>query len=217
MDIPKKFQNNDGSLNSEILLKSYSELEKKMGSMIAIPSESDDESAREKFNRAIGVPESESEYVSHPLFDDQDVRKRFLDAGLSKSQAEKVFEIANDLLTPVLSDVFSSKYESDEITELKNFFGTDDKMQTALSEIEKFGEKFLPSDVFENLSSSSTGIKSIYRMMQSMDPEININSNTLESLTDVSLRKMMQDPKYWRDRDPEYIRKIETGFKKLYQ
>ena len=31
-------------------------------------------------------------------------------------------------------------------------------------------------------------------------------------LTDEKLR----DPKYWRDRDPEYVRRIENGFKKLY-
>jgi hypothetical protein len=30
------------------------------------------------------------------------------------------------------------------------------------------------------------------------------------------LRNMMRDPKYWRDHDEEYIRKIENGFKKLY-
>lgn len=30
MQIPEKFQNNDGTLNSEALMKSYSELEKKL-------------------------------------------------------------------------------------------------------------------------------------------------------------------------------------------
>ena len=37
-----------------------------------------------------------------------------------------------------------------------------------------------------------------------------------ENLTDNDLRNMMRDPKYWRDQDPEYVRKIENGFKKLY-
>lgn len=27
-------------------------------------------------------------------------------------------------------------------------------------------------------------------------------------ITDDDLREMMKDPKYWRDRDPEYVRKI---------
>ncbi len=34
--------------------------------------------------------------------------------------------------------------------------------------------------------------------------------------TETELREMMRDPKYWRDQDPETVRKIEQGFKKLY-
>ena len=37
-----------------------------------------------------------------------------------------------------------------------------------------------------------------------------------KDLTDENLRQLMRDPRYWRDRDPEYVRKIENGFKKLY-
>lgn len=35
-------------------------------------------------------------------------------------------------------------------------------------------------------------------------------------LVDDKLREMMRDPRYWRDRDPDYVRLIENGFKKLY-
>lgn len=90
-------------------------------------------------------------------------------------------------------------------------------MKKALHDINQFGEKFLPTDTFENLSSNIHGIKSIYQMMQTMEPEIRIDANTTESLGDNELRLMMKNPKYWRDRDPEYIRNIENGFKKLYQ
>ena len=45
---------------------------------------------------------------------------------------------------------------------------------------------------------------------------IKTQRNENETLTDNDLRRMMQDPKYWRDNDPEYVRKIENGFKKLY-
>ena len=53
-------------------------------------------------------------------------------------------------------------------------------------------------------------------MMQSMEPNIKTDKNENENLSDSDLRRMMQDPKYWRDNDTEYIRKIENGFKKLY-
>ena len=53
-------------------------------------------------------------------------------------------------------------------------------------------------------------------MMQSMEPDVKTDKNETQNLTDSDLRRMMRDPKYWRDNDIEYIRKIETGFKKLY-
>lgn len=30
------------------------------------------------------------------------------------------------------------------------------------------------------------------------------------------LRNLMQDPKYWKHQDPEIIKKVEEGFKRLY-
>ena len=53
-------------------------------------------------------------------------------------------------------------------------------------------------------------------MMQSMEPNIKTDKNENENLSDSDLRRMMRDPKYWRDGYTEYIRKIENGFKKLY-
>ena len=35
-------------------------------------------------------------------------------------------------------------------------------------------------------------------------------------LTDEDLRKIMRDPKYWRDKDSAIIKKVQDGFNKLY-
>ncbi|MBQ8255683.1 MAG: hypothetical protein IJY99_01825, partial [Alphaproteobacteria bacterium] len=106
--------------------------------------------------------------------------------------------------------------ESNAINELKNFFGGTEKMNNALREINSFGERFLPHDAFDALCATPAGIQSIYKMMQSMEPHVNTDKNETKNLTDDDLRRMMRDPKYWRDNDVEYIRKIENGFKKLY-
>ena len=214
--IPEKFLNEDGTLNTDALLKSYSELEKKMGTMISVPNESTDEVTRAKFYRAIGVPENADAYPMNPLFDDADLRAQFFEIGLTSSQVEKIYKIAEQYLSPVLSELFIAQNETNEISELKNFFGSEEKMKEALRAINSFGEKYLPREAFDVLCSSAQGIQSVYRMMQSMEPSVQTDENISQNLTDDELRRMMRDPKYWRDQDPEYVRKIENGFKKLY-
>ena len=89
-------------------------------------------------------------------------------------------------------------------------------MYDALRAINTFGEKYLPHDAFDAMCSSPQGIQGIYQMMQSMEPTVQTDDGGEKILSDDELRRMMRDPKYWRDMDPEYVRKIENGFKKLY-
>lgn len=214
--IPEKFLNEDGVLNTDALLKSYSELERKIGTMITVPTNDSDETVRARFNRAIGVPESADEYPTNELFDDENLRNKFHEIGLTSTQVEKIYSIANEFLTPVISELYETQNEKNAFAELKNFFGGTEKMNDALRAIEAFGKKFLPSDAFDELCSTPQGIQGVYRMMQSMEPSVETEKNEVKNLTDSDLRRMMRDPKYWRDGDAEYIRKIENGFKKLY-
>ena len=214
--IPEKFLNEDGTLNTDALLKSYSELEKKIGTMISVPDANADADTRARFNRAIGVPNSASEYPANTMFDDDSLREKFFEIGLTSSQVEKIYQIAEEFLTPVLSELFDMQNETSAINELKIFFGDDDKMRDALRAINAFGERYLPRDAFDAMCATPQGIRAVYAMMQSMEPSIETDDGTSKNLTDDMLRRMMRDPKYWRDQDPEYVRKIENGFKKLY-
>ena len=215
-DIPEKFQNSDGTLNSDALIKSYTELEKKIGTMVSIPTSESDEDARKKFNRAIGVPENASDYPKNDLYDDENLREKFFEIGLTSNQVEKIYDIANEFLSPLISDLFSLQSETNSVNELKSFFGGTEKMNDVLRAIKSFGEKFLPHDAFQELCATPQGIQSVYKMMQSMEPNVQTDKNETQNLTDSDLRRMMRDPKYWLDNDVEYIRKIENGFKKLY-
>lgn len=214
--IPEKFLNEDGTLRTDALIKSYSELEKKIGTMVSVPDDASDDETRTKFKRAIGVPDNASEYPTNALFDDEALRAKFHDIGLTCTQVEKLYQIAEEFLSPVLTELFSAQNEAGAIAELKNFFGGDEKMKEAMQAINAFGEKFLPRDAFDSLCQSVCGIQSVYKMMQSMEPSVRTGHSASETLSDNDLRRMMRDPKYWRDADPEYVRKIENGFKKLY-
>ena len=214
--IPEKFLNEDGTLNTDALMKSYSELERKIGTMITVPTNESDETVRARFNRAIGVPETADEYPTNELFDDENLRNKFHEIGLTSTQVEKIYSIANEFLTPVISELYETQNEKNAVAELKNFFGGTEKMNEALRAINSFGSKYLPADAFDELCSTPQGIQGIYRMMQSIEPNVETERNEVKNLTDSDLRRMMRDPKYWRDGDSEYIRKIENGFKKLY-
>ena len=214
--VPEKFLDANGELNTSALVKSYCELEKKIGNMVSVPNDESDESVKQKFNHAIGVPDDASEYPTNDLFDDESVRNKFHEIGLTSKQVEQIYSIAEEFLQPTLKNLFELQNQNNAINELKNFFGGTEKMNDALREINAFGEKYLPSDAFEELCSTPQGIQGIYKMMQSLEPNVLTDKNATENLTDDMLRDMMRNPKYWRDQDPEYVRKIENGFKKLY-
>ncbi len=215
-NIPEKFLNQDGTLNSDALIKSYTELEKKIGSMITIPDENSDDACRARFNRAIGVPDTPNDYPHNELFDDENVRQEFYKIGLTNAQVEKIYSIAQEFLSPIISEIFAQQKNANAISELKKFFGSDEKMRDAFIAINEFGSRFLPTDAFDAMCTTPQGIQGIYKMMQSMEPHVEIDGDTNENLSDEQLRRMMRNPKYWRDHDAEYIRKIENGFKKLY-
>ncbi len=214
--VPEKFLDENGELNASALVKSYCELEKKMSNMVSVPNENSDDDVKQKFNHAIGVPESASEYPINELFDDESVRNKFHEIGLTTTQVEKIYSIAEEFLQPTLKNLFELQNQTNAINELKSFFGGTEKMNEALREIKAFGEKYLPASAFEELCATPQGIQGVYKMMQSLEPTVLTDKNTTENLSDDMLRNMMRDPKYWRDQDPEYVRKIENGFKKLY-
>jgi len=212
--IPEKFQNEDGTLNAESLLKSYGELEKKIGTMISVPSDDADDEARNKFLRSIGVPDSPDEYPLNPLFDDApELRQKFREIGLTKKQAESVMELAKDFLSPAIGEISGRN----SLRELSEFFGGDEKMRRIMPDLDAFAEKNLSPEIYESLASSPDGIKALYNMMKSGEPEIQAAGANDSALTDSDLRRMMRDPKYWKERDKEYIQRVESGFRKLYK
>ena len=118
--IPEKFLNQDGTLNTDALMKSYNELERKIGTMITVPDDNSDSDTRARFNRAIGVPDTADEYPKNEIFDDENVRKKFHEIGLTSTQVEKIYSIANEYLSPIVSELFSIQDESNAVLGLKS-------------------------------------------------------------------------------------------------
>ncbi|MDR1026915.1 MAG: hypothetical protein LBL46_00680 [Rickettsiales bacterium] len=211
--IPEKFANADGTLNGEALLKSYGELEKKIGTMINVPGAGADDASREKFLRAIGVPESADDYEIAPMFADApDIRLRFREMGLTATQAAGVCKIAEEMLAPAIGGISESR----EMAALSDFFGGEEKTAAAMKDIAAYAEKKLDPAARETLASTAAGIRTIYNMMKADEPGLATGGPAGDGPNEDDLRRMMRDPKYWRDNDAEYVRAIESGFRKLY-
>jgi hypothetical protein len=198
LNIPEKFKTKEGEANIEAILKSYSELERKL-------------------SQAPSAPKDASEYAA-PGFGDEDdaLRQKFLDIGLTRDQARQVCAVADEFLAPLIGDLASAREESESLAELEKFFGGRENVAPALMELEAFGKKYLPGDAFESLCATHQGIQSLYKMMKSSEPNISTDKNGADNLSESDLKALMRDPKYWRDQEPEFVRMIDSGFKKLF-
>lgn len=107
--------------------------------------------------------------------------------------------------------------------------------ETYQAELAKLGEKgkdrieavnsFMKSNLtdkqFEAIKSIATtaeGIRAVETLMslsKDSTPKRDENGGG-EAVTQESLDAIMRDPKYWRDRDPDYMAKVQEGYKKLY-
>ena len=204
-DIPEKFWDGErGEIRTEALLKSYTELERKMGSM---PS--------------LDIPSSPEEYaiqLDDPLLQsDPDINGRLHAAGFTRQQAQLVYELAAERLTPMIAEVASVFEAENQIRRLADHFGGAEKWREASRQITAWGKSSLPSQVFEALATTSEGVLAMHRMMSEGEPSLVHGGSTANAApTEVELKEWMRDPRYWRDQDPSFIDKVRQGFRKLY-
>lgn len=204
-DIPEKFWDSErGELRTEALLKSYVELERKLGSL---PS--------------LDIPQSPEEYditLEDPLLQsDADINGRLHAAGFTRQQAQLVYELAAERLTPMIAEV-AAVFEADsQIARLVDHFGSAERWREASRQIAAWGKSSLPSQAFEALATTSEGVLAMHRMMSEREPGL-IHGGTSASgtPTEVELKEWMRDPRYWRDQDASFIEKVRQGFRKLY-
>ncbi len=217
--VPDKFWNAEtGEVRIDALLKSYAELEKKLSS--SIPQPEDDET-RARFLRAAGVPASADEYkvsVRDNLFEpDADLNKRLHAKGFNGEQVQEVYDLAVEKMVPMIMEMAAEFQADREVERLMEYFGGQDQWREASRQMLVFGQKNLPPQVLEGMSSSYEGIIALYKMMQSEEPQtLGGQTKSVSSNAEKDLHSMMNDPKYWRDKDPSYIAKVTDGFKNLY-
>lgn len=204
--IPAKFKDESGAVRVQSIVNSYNELEKKMSTGGPVAN----------------VPATPDEYCvecTHGMFEpDADVNKRLHESGLSNEQAQAVYDLAAEKLVPMIAELAAEFQADREVEKLINHFGGADQWRDMARQLLAFGQKNLPPEVLQNLSSSFEGVLALQRMMKGEEPMLRRADMTQNAgeVDEKQLSSMMRDPKYWREKDPVTVQKVTEGFKALY-
>ncbi len=220
-EVPEKFWDaSTNTLRTEALLKSYLQLEKKLGAMVPLPTEGDSESCQ-RLQRALGRPDSPDDYnieAPHELLpSDPEINVKLHNAGLTSEQAQLVYDLAAEHVLPIIEEINVETSQAQELSQLAAHFGGEQTWQAIAPQIKSWAEANLSEEVYGALGSSCDGIVAIHQMMQSPEPslisEAAVPNNGLDK---DALTQMMRDPRYWREHDPAFVKRVTEGYKQLY-
>ena len=148
---------------------------------------------------------------------DKDVNKRLRDAGFTNAQAQLVYDLAEEIMIPKIQEVVEEFRAYRELSKLENYFGGEERFDEISRQITLWAEKNVPQEIYQSLNSTYYGVIALYNMMTSDEPKVMGKSYVSgDVITEKKLKEMLQDPKYWRDGDKDFIKKVNDGFKFLY-
>jgi hypothetical protein len=217
--VPEKFWDPEAKqVRIDALTKSYSELERKLSGMIPGPQSHDWE---QSWRKAHGVPDAPDAYSIEMKDDllqiDPDVNKRLHEAGFSPRQAQLVYDLAIERLVPMVRDYADNFRTETTRSKLAEEFGGSEKWESLAPQIARWGEANLPASVYGALAATPEGVRALHRLMNSGEPNLRgLGGGASGPADETELRKLMADKRYWRDHDPEIVRIVAEGFKRLY-
>lgn len=201
-EIPEKFKNTEtGEVNVAAMAKSYKALEQKLSQGPKAPK----------------TPEDYCIDCSHGLFDvDAEMNKALHEKGFTNDQVQFVYDLAATKMVPMVVEMASDFQADREVEKLVEHFGGAEKWKEISRQLLAFGQKSLPADVLDSLSSSFEGVIALYNMMNGDEPKISQSTGESNKSGEMDLQSMMRDPKYWRDKDPSFVAKVTEGFQRVY-
>lgn len=221
-EVPEKFWDVDaGTLRAEALLKSYRELERKLGTMVPLPADADDVEGQQRLREALGVPAQPEDYTIEPPHDllqpDPEINARLHEAGFTPAQAQLVYDLAAERLLPLVDEIIDEAEAARQAEGLAANFGGRERWQALARQLKTWGQANLPEETYRALASSYDGVLALHEMMRVREPSVlDGNGGAKPDADEAELRSLMRDPRYWRDRDPAVVAKVTEGFKRLY-
>ncbi|MFC0407961.1 capsid assembly protein [Roseomonas elaeocarpi] len=220
LSVPSKFIDAaTGQVRVDALLKSYLELERKLSQRTARPGRDASPEERQRFRTAMGIPQSAEEYqveARHELCGpDPDINARLHEADFAPDQVQLVYDLAAERLVPIIAEAASQFEASRQLEKLRSQHGGEERFSQLSRQIAAWGKANLPPEVFSALSTTAEGVNAMHGMMGRQEPAVTRQAEQPEPADEEGLRRLMRDPRYWRNREPELIRRVTEGFRRL--
>ncbi|GAA0625903.1 MULTISPECIES: capsid assembly protein [Thalassospira] len=148
---------------------------------------------------------------------DTDLNQRLHAAGFSNAQAQLVYDLAGEVLSPLLGDLDQAAQRATDRAALAAEFGGAESWKKLAPKIESWGKANLPEAAFETLCQSADGVRAMHRMMTHGDEAAlgKTDGGAGETGLRSEIRRKMNDPCYWRDRDPTLVAEVQADFARL--
>ena len=219
-EVPDKFWDEaKGALRVDALLKSYLELERKFAQRLAPPPDDAPAEERQRWRRALGIPDSPEGYQVTPphelITPDVEVNARLHQAGFTPRQVQLVYDLAAERLLPLIAEAAAEFEAGRQVERLRAQFGGEERFRRLAGQLAAWGRAHLPEPVFAALASTAEGVIALHHMMEAKEPVLARDSGATQVPDEAALRQMMRDPRYWRTREPAFVRQVTEGFRKL--
>ncbi len=148
---------------------------------------------------------------------DTDLNERLHAAGFSNAQAQLVYDLAGEVLSPLLGDLDQAAQRATDRAALAAEFGGAESWKKLAPKIESWGKANLPEAAFETLCQSADGVRAMHRMMaQNTEAALGkADGGAGDTNLRSEIRRKMNDPRYWRDRDPALVVEVQADVARL--
>lgn len=163
-------------------------------------------------------PEDYAVRPPHTLIEpDPDLNARLVAAGFSQAQVQLVYDLAAERLLPMVQDMLGEVEAHRQLDRLERHFGGADGWRQTARQIRSWAKAHLADEVYAALSTSCEGVLALHQMMRAAEPELlGTGEPPDQEPSEDLLAEMVRDPRYWRQRDPEFVARVTAGFKRLY-
>ncbi|WP_114089943.1 capsid assembly protein [Thalassospira profundimaris] len=187
-----------------------------------VPGEDGSAEDWQAFYRALGVPESAEGYVIEGADAlggvNAQVNARLHEAGFTPQQAQLVYDLAGEILTPMAAELANGAKAALMQAQLAAEFGGEDQWVKLAPRLARWGQKNLP-DAYQAMAQSPDGVRALYKLMhEAGEPGLVAPvTGSAREAPEVEIDRLMNDPRYWRDRNPVIVAQVQAAFDRLHR